>query len=410
MPLFRLNRIGWRAGAALVLFGAAFAAFASGVGVSERDLSGADLLTRAYYALALFVVGGIDLGTPEGGPLFARVVLWIAYFGAPLLFASAIFEAVVRLLAPELWHLQRLRGHYVVVGTGELAMSYLRVLRRAHPKVPVVLVDEAIDPLREQELEQLFGVRVVHGDITHDFLLKALRLHRARRIALFVDESFRAFEAASRILAMHPGMGERVVVHCSRIRFLRAMGDSDVVRQCETFNVYHLAAAGFVEGTLVEHFATTTEKDVVVLAGFGRFGQSVLEELRRCAPHETDTVAIIDMDAERRVQVVEEQDRLGQYGRRVVLEGDIAHPGVWRRLRSEVDLTIGSPTIILGTGRPEENLRTGVWLRGQFPNVRVFVRTDDDSRFANAVGAEHGVEAISITTLVEANLPEAWLG
>ena len=410
MRSFRLDRIGWRAGAALGLFLAALGAFLLGVDVTERDMAGASLLAKAYYALALFVVGGIDLGTPEGGPVLARAVLWVTYFGAPLLFASAVFEAVIRLLAPELWQLQRMRGHFVVVGVDDLTMSYLRVLRHHHPRAPVVVVDEAIAPIREQELEQTFGVRVVHGDITHDFLLRALRLDRARRIALLGDDNFRAFEAASRILAMHPDLGPRMILHCNRIRFLRAMADTRVAQRCETFNVYHLAAAGFVRDTLVVHFEETTEKDVVVLAGFGRFGQSILEELRNAAPHEMDTVAIVDMDAERRVQVVDEQARIGAYGHRVVLEGDISHPDIWRRLGEQVNLEEGNPTVILGTGRPEENLRTAIWLRGLHPNARIFVRTNDVSAFARELGAEHDIESLSITQLVERHLPVAWVG
>lgn len=409
LPRTRLNRIGWRAFVALLLFAVAFLALLSGVGVSERDLADAGVLTRAYYALALFVVGGIDLGVPSGGPVLGRAALWIAYFGAPLLFASAIFEAMVRLLAPELWHLQRLRGHFVVVGVGDLTSSYLRVLRRRHPRAPVVVVDEAIAPIRERELEQTYGVRVVHGDVNHDFLLRALRLGRARRVALLGDDNVRAYEAASRMLAMHPALGDRILLHCNRLRFLRAMADTRVARHCEVFNAYALAAAGFVSQTLIAQFMKTSEKDLVVIAGFGRFGQSVLEEMYEIAPRELDTVAIIDIDAERRVQVVDEQKRMGGAARRLVLEGDIAHPGVWRSLGAEVDLAEGNPTILLATGRSDENLRQAVWLRGEYPNARVFARTDDRSTFAESLAAEHGIESLSITQLVEHHLPEAWL-
>ena len=406
----RINLIGWRPMSALALFLVAFGALLAGVDVSERPgLPDESWLTKAYYALALFVVGGIDLGTPSGGPVLARGALWFVYFAAPLLFASAIFEAVVRLLAPELWHLQRMRGHFVVVGAGDLTMSYLRVLRRTHPTVPIVVVDEAIAPIREQDLEQSFGVSVVHGDITHDFLLRALRLDRARRVALLGDDNFRAFEAASRILAMHPNLGERMVLHCNRIRLLRAMADTQVAQRCETFNNYYLAAAGFVRETLLAHFEETSEKDVVVLAGFGRFGQSILEELHETAPHEMATVAIIDIDADRRVQVVDEQARIGVYARRVVLDGDVAHPRVWRSLHDEVNLDEGRPTIILGTGRPDENLRVAIWLRGLHPNARIFVRTNDISTFARELGSEHDIETLSITELVERHLPESWL-
>ena len=58
------------------------------MGVSERDLADAGILTRAYYTLGLFFLGGLDLGTPVGGPEAARTVLWLAYFAAPLITGS----------------------------------------------------------------------------------------------------------------------------------------------------------------------------------------------------------------------------------------------------------------------------------------------------------------------------------
>ena len=48
---------------------------------------------------------------------------------------------------------------------------------------------------------------------------------------------------------------------------------------------------------MVPQFHETHARDVVVLAGFGRFGQTILEELQHSAIDEMDTVAIIDRDA-----------------------------------------------------------------------------------------------------------------
>ena len=58
---------------------------------------------------------------------------------------------------------------------------------------------------------------------------------------------------------------------------------------------------------MLQHFRQTVRKDVVILAGFGRFGQTILEELQRSAVNELDTVLIIDKDAQRRVLVADEQ-------------------------------------------------------------------------------------------------------
>ena len=121
----------WRSLGALYFFFSAIVGFQLGVGVSERpEASGAGLLTHAYYAMSLFVVGGVDLGIPQGGPLIGRAMVWAAYFGAPTLAAWTLIQALFRSMASESWYLRRLKDHIIVVGDGELAMSTLRALRQ----------------------------------------------------------------------------------------------------------------------------------------------------------------------------------------------------------------------------------------------------------------------------------------
>lgn len=404
------SRTDWRWGAALALFLFALGGFLSGVGLTERsEVAQASLLTQAYYSLGLFVVGGLDIGTPTGGPLIARCFLWVAYFGAPILTASAVIEAVAKILSPRPWQMRRIHHHVVIVGTGAMTDSYLRVLRRHEPRRPVVVVDERIEMIRRQELQQTFNATVVTGDITHEFLITALRLHRASKVVLLGESDFQSYEAASRMLAQFPRLAGRIVLRCHNLRFMRALQETAVARQCLTFNSYQLAAAGLVRDHLIDHFRQTSERDAVVIAGFGRFGQTTLEELQAHAQLEISTVALIDSDATRRLLVAEEQRRIGGSYRREILEGDISHPEVWRQLDSVLDLSVGSPTVILGTGNIEENLRAALWIKGKHPNALVFSRTTDASQLALQVGAEHDINYFSIRQLVEDNIPAEWL-
>ena len=405
------SRGDWRWGAALGLFMLAFCGFLFGVSLTERpSVVDAGLFTKAYYSLGLFVVGGLDIGTPTGGPLAGRVMLWIAYFGAPVLTASAVIEAVARIISPRPWQLRRIRNHVVVVGTVPLVDNYLRALRRHAPRTPVVVVGEHVEPVRRQELEQEFNVTVVTGDITHDFLIRALRLHRARKVVLLGESDFQSYEAASRMLAHYPRLQSRIVLRCHNLRFMRALQETAIARQCVTFNSYQLAASGLVRDHLIDHFRRTALPDVVVIAGFGRFGQTVLEEMQDHARREISTLALIDIDAARRVLVAEEQRRIDGSYRKEVFEGDISHPEVWQKLEASVDLTASSPTVILGTGNTEENLRAALWLKRKHPNALVFSRTTDISRLALEVGAEHGINYFSIRQLVEEHIPDDWLG
>ncbi len=408
---FDTPTIGWRWIAAFVIFLCALIGFSTGVSLTERpDVVSSSYLAKAYYSLGLFVVGGLDIGTPTGGPVFGRILLWIAYFGAPLLTASALVEAVLMVVSPQRWHLSRLSNHIVIVGSGDMATSYLRVLRAYNKTTQVVVVDSQIGAVRELELAETFNATIVIGDVSHDYLLKQLRLKRARRVVLLGEDDFLAFEAASKILRLFPHLESKIVINCSSLRFLRAMQETKIAKQSISFNSYNLAAKGLMKDTLLDHFKKTEGKDTVVLAGFGLFGQTILEELQDNARDQVETVAIIDLDAERRIQVVEEQQILESNYQREIFQGDIAHPEVWRNLREQIDLTSAEPVVILGTGNAANNLRTALWLRQKHPNALIFTRTNDISEFALEVGVEHKINSISITQLVEDNIPLEWVG
>ena len=381
----------------------------SGVGLTERpDVVEGSLLAKAYYSLGLFVVGGLDIGLPTGGPLLGRVLLWIAYFGSPLLAASAVMEALLIVISKERWQLRRIKNHIVVVGSGNLTTSYLRMLRQQHNHIPVIVIDHAIDLAREHELTATFDVTVINGDVTHDFMLQKLRLHRARRVMLLGDDDFVAFEAASKVLRLYPKLTSQIVLHGGSLRFLRAMQSTQIANQVTLFNSYNLAAKGLVNSALIDHFKKTNYQDTVVIAGFGLFGQTILEELQINAGDEIDLVAIVDIEAHRRVQIVDEQQKYDLFYERKIYQGDTTHPDVWRKLTGDIDLSRGEPVVIMGTGDSANNLRTALWIKQKYNNALIFVRTNDTSEFAQAVGKEHGVHCISITRLVEDNIPLEW--
>jgi len=401
--------ISWRWPLALTLFTCAMFGLTSGVGLTERpDIVDGSLLVKAYYSLGLFVVGGLDIGLPTGGPLLGRVLLWVAYFGSPLLAASAVMEALLIVISRERWKLRRIKNHVVVVGSGDLTTSYLRVLRQQPIHIPVIVIDHAIDSVQERELAVTFDVTVINGDVTYEFMLKKLRLHRVRRVILLGDDDFVAFEAASKILRLYPQLASQIVLHVRSLRFLRAMQGTQIANQVALFNSYNLAAKGLVSSALIDHFKKTSHQETVVIAGFGLFGQTILEELQMDAGDEIDLVAIVDKQAYRRVQIVDEQQKTSVFYERKVYQGDSTHPEVWRNLTGEIDLSRGEPVVIMGTGDPANNLRTALWIKQKYNNALIFVRTNDTSEFAQAVGEEHGVHCISITQLVENNIPLEW--
>jgi Trk K+ transport system NAD-binding subunit len=410
LPQKPVVRIGWRTVAAVLLFLSAFFALVFGVSLSERPTVVDDnLFTKAYYSLGLFVMGGLDLGMPQGGPVVARYFLWFAYLGAPFIAASALIEALFKALAPKHWQLRKIKNHIIIVGTGSLTMSYLKVLRSHHRRVPIVVIDNDIDALRSEELKELYNVMTINGDITHDYFLLQLRIDKAVKILMMGDDNFQSYEAAHKIIQLAPQMAHKVVIHCDNLRFMRAMAGSRVAALCHSFNSYHLAAAGLVKSHLIEHFHHTEPLDMVIIAGFGRFGQTIMEEVHKHALDEIDSVAIIDLDAKRRVMVTDEQINFDGEYERLIFEGNISHPKVWTQLKTKIDLNQCAPVIILGTGAEEDNLRTAIWLRGKYPDAMIIARTNQESKFAREVGREYDITSFSMTELIESNIPEDWV-
>ena len=410
-PIKRLTgaNFGWRWIAVGLIFALGLTAFANGVALTARpEVTSAPVPERVYYILGLFVVGGLDLGTPVGGPVWAQAILWIAFFGAPLLTASAVVEAVLRVLTPHQWLLRNLHDHVVIFGSGELTISYLRMLRRQNRNCRVVVVDTEFDSIREQELQQKYGVATVLGDLTLGFLRNQLRLQHAKRVLLLGENDFQAFEAATRVLESAPNLKFRVVIHCQNLRFMRTLLQTSLGRHCVIFNRYNMAGMAFVRRNLKEQFARTEGLDNVIIAGFGRFGQSVVEQLRLTQGNELAHVVIIDQDAERRMMVVEEQQQLPSNYERSVMRGDVANPEVWRRVAAKVDLEQPNTVFILGTGSGRDNLRTALWLKQKYPDAHVFARSNGQSRFASSVADEKDITAFSINGLLEEMIPVRW--
>ena len=84
---------------------------------------------------------------------------------------------------------------------------------------------------------------------------------------------------------------------------------------------------------------------------------------------------------------------------------------VWQQLRQEVHIEADAYNLIfvLGTGQEEDNLRTALWLRRNYPNAMIIARSSKQSRFAEEVGSEHRIINVSIHELVEENIPKHWV-
>lgn len=400
----------WRAASLVAIVALGLVGFLSGVGVSERpDVVDAGIAAKLYYTLGLFIFGGMDLGTPVGGPPLGRVCLWVAYFGAPTITASAVVETVLRLVGVEELAWRRRRGHIVIAGCQRLTTLYLQRLRARHANVPVVVVGSAAEAARFDELRELWHAHVIEGDIASDAILNRLRLRSASRVLLFTGDDFTNLDAAARVLAIAPDLGPHVVVHVADLRFMRSMAATHLARACQVFNGHQIAAAHLVHTYLLDHFQRTAHTDIVVLAGFGRFGQTVLDELQRGAAGAFDRVVIVDLEATARAHIFQEQVGFASGYAREIVDGDIRDPLLWERVEQTVALAGLEPVFVVGSGIDESNLRIALRLSSRYPKALIIARSDRRWSFAEAFSAEAGIHTFSVAELVAESMPDTWL-
>ena len=399
-----------RAGLVALAFGLALLAFAGGAGFTERALpsgeSAAGLGARRYFAAGLFVLGGLDLGLPTG-PQPARGLLWVATFLAPAITGGALVEGGLRLLRPDLWVRFRLRHHFVLIGAGRLGHLFLEALlsRPGRARSPVVVVDAEGDEDLARELRRRFGAHLIRADIRKPQTQHLLALGRARGGVVLTSDDRVNLEAAAATQDAHPALP--VLAHVADLELRRAL---DALRgAAHTFNAHRLAAQRVFERALRPHLAATAAKDVLVLVGFGRFGQTVFEELLANAglSEEIREVFLVDRKASDNARFFAPHAPVPCPLPYRCIDGDVADPATWEELKCQILAGVPTgeepvpPFFVLGTDDDTLNLRVALALRrrlGRGP--RIVVRVFHASSFTDAMASRFGLDVLAVEGLM----------
>ena len=159
---------------------------------------------------------------------------------------------------------------------------------------------------------------------------------------------------------------------------------------------------------LLERFHSTPHRDLVVLAGFGRFGQTVLHQLQQHALGSFGHVVIIDEHANRHARVFEEEPGFADDYKRAIIDGDLLDPEVWSRIGQVVRADGHDPVIVVGSGNDGTNLHAALAIRKQHPGAYVIVRSFRASPFTAEIAQETGIHPFDLAELIESGMPGAW--
>jgi hypothetical protein len=397
------EEFGWLVRGVLVgvVFLLALSAFRLGVGVSAREhLPELGVLAQVYYSAGLFVLGGMDLGTPIGGPHFARSLLWGAYFLAPVITTSAVVEGL-RMLGYGAVERFGMRRHLVVAGFGQLGMNFVTAARQREPRCLIVAVDRDLNRVAVRQARRQSGVHFMPADIELPSAFSHLALARARGVALLTDNDLLNLKVAFRLAQRHPQL--HVIAHCSDLGLERSLADAwggASQARIHVFNSHRAAAKHLYQQHLREHFADTPAKDTVVLAGFGRFAQTILEFLGRESEDEIERVLVAAPSAERGLRKFHSHVQPSERFLTKPLDGDLMDPVTWHAIGSEIAERSTAPTVLIASEDESVNLQSALLARRRWPESRVFVRCGDESSFAEELAALHRFTLLPVEALV----------
>jgi Trk K+ transport system NAD-binding subunit len=314
----------------------------------------------------------------------------------------------VRLIDPTALRVRALSDHVVLGGAGRLSLLYIRKLRETDPRRTVVVVErESSHPLFA-ELRGLPRVLIINGDIASDQALEGLRLQAAHRVLLLTGDDFANLDAAAKMLRVAPALAGRIVVHVSDLGLMRETARSSVARDCGVFNGHEFAAMHLVREHLIKRFRSTPERDLVVLAGFGRFGQTVLHQLQQHTLGSFGKVVILDEIGTRNVRAFQEEPGFSDDYELVVIDGDLRDPEIWRCIGDEIRDHGPEPVIVMGSGDDGTNLHAALRAAKRHPKAYVIVRMFRSSPFTTEVAEEAGTHAVNLRELIRSGMPENW--
>ena len=407
------RNFGWfvRGTLAALVFGLAVEAFRMGVDVSARPgVPTMGMLPQLYYSAGLFILGGMDLGTPLGGPALGRFLLWFAYFSAPIITTSTVVEGLRRVGygAVERFGMHR---HLVVAGLGRLGMGFVAANRQHNPRQMIVALDRDVNRAALTQARQHGRIHVLPGDIRLPNAFAHLALERASAVALLTNDDLLNLKVGFRLAMHYPRL--RVVAHCSDLALERTLADAwgEAHRgRIHVFNSHRAAAQHLYHQHLREHFAGTQARDRVIIAGFGRFAQTILELLAQ-HPHEIDRISIAAPSASVGLRKFYVYVPAPEGLRVEPIDGELLDPETWDSIERGFADASAAPAVIVGSDDESVNYQSAILARRRWPDSVIYVRCQNESSFAEELAARHGfillsVDALTVQALSEAQ--EAW--
>lgn len=385
----------------------ALGAFSAGVGTASiPDIGSESVLGWLYFTGGLFVFGGLDLGTPLGGPPIARAALWVSYFLAPAITTTAIAKTMLMMVRQDSTARRRLNDHVILIGSSGAANAYAEAIHQSDSSRLILRVDHQAD-LEPSFDEARFGRRLplLRGDVRFAKTLEVAGLSKAFRVIFFTDSDLVNLKGAWSSLHHFPEIPVAAHVTDSALlrpvnRLLRSqrqqVGNSPVPL---VFSTHRIGALHLYEQFIHPYFESTGYRDVVVIAGFGHYSQTILELLCAMAEEELDQIIIVDRAAAKAFRQLRSDVDIGQLDISTV-DGELEDPDTWLRCREKINMGSATPLFLLNSADESVNYKVAMLLRAQSLKSKIFLCCFHNTVFAQSLSLELNVEVIATEELL----------
>ncbi|MDG2278016.1 MAG: hypothetical protein P8L31_08640, partial [Pseudomonadales bacterium] len=298
--------------AALVFLLSGFGFFA-GIGTTEIEvLASAGVGGWLYYTASLFVFGGTDLGLPvyKPGAAFAYVALYSSYFLAPLVTTSFVAEALLSLVRSTEQHRMVLENHTVLLGEGDFANAYRQAIRKVSPDKQLLIVrhdEDALVGLAPDYTQSSDNIIQLHTNAFDKNFAAELRLSEASEVICIGGDDLVNLELAWQFSNANPKIS--IAAHVADLTLLRRV--SPIIRSARqsgkerppgVFSTHRIASFQLFDMSLTAHFDKTPDRDLLIIAGLGRFAETMLELVSVNAVEQIEKVVLVAPDANRRLR------------------------------------------------------------------------------------------------------------
>jgi len=333
--------------------------------------TGVNMIFKAfYYAVSLFILGGIDIGFPQNIHTIANMVLWICYFLAPLLTASFVYSFVQEKLLNKI--IPRFKNHTVICGLGRNGKLIFDLVNELYPKRhKIVVIESNKDNPYSAFIEKDPTVWWIRGDFTDELALRKARVHRAQQIIISTNEDFSNLKTVFALKSMleHKTL-PKLYCHIGdpglHRTFNQTIFDQELSRLVEFFNVYDVVTGRLYE-TWLKPDTSRDNGNIYILVGLGHFGRMLFQNIIADQTlTKNDELLIVSLKKVYDVKLLSYKEHHDMNHKIVIHDpiiDDFQNPAVWERLNEILTDSKKQVYVILCRDNDIANLETSITIK-----------------------------------------------